>query len=74
MECQTKCWDPTLNCRYFTFYRANGIGYNTCYLRSSASGNKAIAQNYISGQIFREIGLYFKCLFCYTSFHQDGST
>jgi len=48
-ECQTKCWDSTLNCQFFTFYIANITEDNMCYLRSRASGNKVISNNYVSG-------------------------
>ena len=59
LECQSKCWNPAnKNCQFFTFYKQNGTGYSTCYLRSSASGNKAIAENYITGPTFRMIGEY----------------
>ena len=65
-ECQVKCWDPSISsCQFFTFYKANGTGNNTCYLRSSASGDKSISDNYITGPIYskRMIGRYY-LIFC----------
>ena len=61
-ECQSKCWNPSIKCQFFTFYTVNETKDTICYLRSSASGNKVISENYITGPVncSRMIGIQLK--------------